>query len=118
MIPWIRFIFTAFFLIAGLAGFASGVLGVFRFGFVMNRMHAGGIGDTFGLFFIMLALIIGSGVNMDSLKLLLLVVFMWCTSPVSTHFLSQIEYDTNDHLFDRVKTEEEGDKENGTDRIV
>jgi len=106
MTEWIRFFFVAAFLITGLFGFVTGVIGVYRFGFVMNRMHAGGIGDTFGLFFIILALIIGSGMNMDSLKLFLAVVFMWFTSPASTHFLSQIEYFTNPHLYDHVERKE------------
>ena len=42
-----------------------------------------------------LALAVSSGISMDTLKLLLLIFFMWFTSPVSTHFLGQVEYFTN-----------------------
>ena len=57
---WIRFWITAACLAAGLSGFGCAVLGVYRFGFVMNRMHAAGIGDTFGLFFTTLGLALSS----------------------------------------------------------
>ncbi|MBQ9065220.1 MAG: monovalent cation/H(+) antiporter subunit G [Blautia sp.] len=92
---WVRFFITAALLLLGLFSFISAVTGVYRFGFVMNRMHAAGIGDTLGLLCIILALAVQSGLDMDTLKLLLLIFFMWFTSPVSTHFLSQVEYYTN-----------------------
>lgn len=99
MIGWIRFGFSAVFMVAGLIFFISAVVGCCRFGYVMNRMHAAGIGDTAGLFLVVLALMCGSGAVMDILKLALLVVFMWFTSPTSSHMLAQIEYYTNPHLY-------------------
>ena len=100
---WIRFFIVAALLIAALISFASAVFGAYRFGFVMNRMHSAGIGDTLGIFFIVTALCIASGFNMDTLKLLLLIFFMWFTSPVSTHFLGQVEYYTNPDLSKHVQ---------------
>ncbi len=92
---WVQFFITAGLLLMGLFSFISAVTGVSRFGFVMNRMHAAGIGDTLGLMCVILALAVSSGISMDTLKLLLLIFFMWFTSPVSTHFLGQVEYFTN-----------------------
>jgi multicomponent Na+:H+ antiporter subunit G len=66
-------------------------------------MHAGGVGDTQGLLLVVLAVAVSAGSIMDAAKLLLLVVFMWNTSPVSSHFLSQIEYYTNPKLFDHME---------------
>ncbi len=103
MMEWIQFFLTAFFLTAGIFCFILEVIGVFRFGFVMNRMHAAGVGDTLGLFCMTMGLMISSGLHITTLKLLLLILFMWFTSPVSTHFLSQIEYYTNEFLYDYVK---------------
>lgn len=100
---WVRFWITAVLLIAALFCFASAVLGVYRFGFVMNRMHAAGIGDTLGLALVTAGCAVSAGFSMDMLKLLLLCFFMWFTSPVSTHFLGQVEFFTNDHLGDQVK---------------
>ncbi len=99
MMEWIRFGAVAVLLFAGLFGFASAVIGVYRFGFIMNRLHASGIGDTLGLFAVVAALVVSAGISMDSLKLALLVFFMWFTSPVSTHFLGQVAYYTGARLY-------------------
>jgi len=99
MMEWIRFAIVACLLAAGLFSFAAAVIGVYRFGFIMNRMHASGIGDTFALFSVIAAMVVASGISFDSLKLILLVFFMWFTSPVSTHFLGQVEYYSNAHLY-------------------
>ena len=102
MTEWIRFWITAVLLIIGLISFAAAVIGNYRFGYILNRVHAGGIGDTQGLFCIVLALIVSCNAALDILKLALLVVFMWNTSPVSSHFLSQIAYYTDKELWDHV----------------
>ncbi len=95
---WIRFFLTAAFLIAGLAFLAAGVVGNCRFRYVMNRVHAAGLGDTMGLFFTIVALSISTDGPLTICKLFLPLVFLWATSPVSSHFLSQIEYYTQRHL--------------------
>ncbi len=117
MIEWIRFIIVAALLAFALVCFAAAVTGVWRFGFVMNRMHAGGIGDTMGFFCLILGLVIAQGPAWESLKLLLLVVFLWCTSPVSSHFLIQIEYFTNPNLYDLAEREETEDDMKGGQEI-
>ncbi len=102
---WIIFAVVAILLIAALICFTSAVIGVYRFGFMLNRMHASGIGDSLGLLCVIAAAIVATGMRIDSLKLMLLIVFMWFTSPASSHFLSQVEYYTNEHLYrytDRV----------------
>ena len=106
---WVRFALTAVLLAASVFSFASAVLGVFSFGFIMNRIHAAGIGDSLGLFCAVLAAMIGSGEPAVILKLILIVVFMWCTSPVSTHFIAQIEYYMDQKLDDYVEREDKHD---------
>lgn len=103
MLEWIRFAISAVLLILGLCSFAAAVLGAYRFGFVMNRLHAAGIGDTAGIFLIIASLVVARGPVPDSLKLIVLVFFLWFTSPVSTHFLGQVEYYTNPLLRKYVK---------------
>ena len=39
------------------------------------------------------------------LKLCFIIIFMWFTSPVSSHILIQVEYFTNPHLYEHVKRE-------------
>ncbi|MDO4620509.1 MAG: monovalent cation/H(+) antiporter subunit G [Lachnospiraceae bacterium] len=115
MMEWIRFWMTAVLLLIGAASFASAVLGAWRFGFSMNRMHAAGIGDTMAILFVVAALFVSSANVMDALKLLFLIFFLWFTSPVSTHFLGQVEYYNNRELGKYVrrmeKTEEKPETE-------
>lgn len=105
MSEWIRFWITAILLVLGLTGFTLAVTGVYRFGFVMNRLHAAGIGDTLGIFCVLAGLAVSAGPCADTLKMGLLVLFLWFTSPVSSHFLSQIEYYTNARLYDHTDRE-------------
>ena len=115
-LEWIRFFAVAVLLLGAVLSFLSAVAGVFRFGFVMNRIHATGIGDTLGLFCTALALGIAAGPSMHLLKLVLLVLFLWFTSPVSTHFVGQAEYFTNPELKKHLRVlplEEETNEEVG-----
>ncbi len=106
-IAWIRFWITAVCLFLALLGFTAAVFGLFRFGFVMNRMHTGGIGDTFSVLLVMTGLAVCEGFSLDTLKLLVLVAFMWFTCPVASHFLGQVEYYTNPDLYKKVSRWEE-----------
>lgn len=66
------------------------VIGVFRFRYVLNRMHAAAIGDTLAILFVLLGLIVISGLNFTSLKLGVIIVFFWLASPVSSHLISNL----------------------------
>ncbi len=103
---WVRFAMTAILLAVAVFSFGSAMLGVYQFGFILNRIHASGIGDTLGLFCICLAVMIGSGELGVILKMCLIVGFMWLTSPVSTHFIAQIEYYMDQKLDDYVERED------------
>ena len=99
---WIRFGLTATLLTLALISMASAVLGNFR-------LHAAGIGDTVGVFLAALAVAIGIGTPSVILKIAMILIFMWCTSPVATHFLGQIEYYMDDTLDEHVRREDEDD---------
>ncbi|MBQ4089282.1 MAG: monovalent cation/H(+) antiporter subunit G [Clostridia bacterium] len=74
------------------------VIGVYRFDYVLNRMHATAIGDSLG---ILLALL-GAGLLMwdwfSAAKLLVILALVWLTSPVASHLLARVETMTNNHL--------------------
>lgn len=97
---WIRLIVGGVFLISGLATFFTEIFGVFHFRYVLNRMHATAMGDTLGISSCMVGLMIFSGWNFTTLKLLLVVVFLWFASPVSSHVLARLEVATNENLED------------------
>ena len=71
IVEWIRFILGALLVIFGLFLFAIEVFGSYKFDFVLNRMHVAAIGDTLGIGICMLGLIIFSGFNFTSVKILL-----------------------------------------------
>ena len=61
-------------------------------------MHVAAMGDTLGIASCLIGLIIFSGINFTSLKLLLIIVFLWLASPVSSHVLARLEVATNENL--------------------
>lgn len=98
VLEWIRFLIGLTFLLGGLLIFMIELIGVFRFHYVLNRMHAAAIGDTLGISLSMIGLIIMSGFNYTSLKMLLVVVFLWFASPAASHVIARFEVATNEEL--------------------
>ena len=93
---WIRFLLGAILLLCGLGIFLIEMIGVFRFKYVLTRMHAAAMGDTLGIGFSLMGLILMSGFNFTSLKLLLVIVFLWFSSPTSSHLIARLEVTTNE----------------------
>lgn len=98
ILEWIRFIVGTGMLLVGLGIFVIQIFGVFKFKYVLNRMHAAAMGDTLGIGISMTGLIILSGLNVTSLKMALIIVFLWLASPVSSHLISRLEVTTNENL--------------------
>ena len=105
MAEWLRFGVTAALLLGALLFLAAGVIGNCRFQYVMNRVHAAGLGDTMGLFLTVCALAVSAESLGGALRLFLPLVFLWLTSPVASHFLSMIEYYTNRRLYRHMERE-------------
>lgn len=97
-IDWIRFLIGSLFILTGIVIFFTELFGVFHFKYVLNRMHAAAMGDTLGISACLLGLMIFSGFNFTTLKLFLIVVFLWFASPVSSHVLARLETATNEKL--------------------
>lgn len=95
-VEWIKFIAGAIFLLTGLAIFVLEIIGVFRFQYVLNRMHAAAMGDTFGIGCSLIGLILMNGFNFTSMKLFLVIVFLWFSSPVSSHLIARLEVATDE----------------------
>lgn len=98
ILKWTQFILGTGMLLLGLLTFVVQILGVFKFKYVLNRMHAAAMGDTLGIGISLIGLMILSGFNFTTLKMGLVVVFLWCASPVSSHLISRLEATTNPHL--------------------
>ena len=100
---WIQFILGAVLIAAGVAVLALSIFGVYRFNYVLNRMHAAAMGDTLGILLVLGGLIVFSGFTALSLKLLLTVVMLWLTSPVSSHLIARLETHINERLNEHLK---------------
>lgn len=98
ILEWIRLIAGGALLICGLLIFLIELYGIFHLNYVLNRMHAAAMGDTLGISFSLVGLMILSGFNFTTLKMALIVVFLWFASPVSSHLLARLEVTTNENL--------------------
>ena len=63
----------------------TGGIGVLRLPDVFTRVHASGMTDTMGAGLILAGLMVQTAPSLETLKLLLILVFLWTTSPVATH---------------------------------
>lgn len=114
---WIRFVAGAVFLLIGLGIFVIEMIGVFRFRYALNRMHAAAMGDTLGIGSCLLGLIILCGWNFTSLKLFLIILFLWLSSPTSSHLIARLEVATDEEPekhYRRIVMEDEQAAELGT----
>ena len=93
---WVRFLLGAGLLLSGVAVFLIEMIGVYRFKYVLNRMHAVAMGDTLGIGLCLMGLIVMSGLNFTSLKLFLVIAFLWFSSPTSSHLIARLEVTTNE----------------------
>ncbi len=93
------------FLIFGLFVFFTAVLGLFRFEYVLNRMHAAAVGDALGIFCILIGLIFLHGATLPAFKTVLILVFLWMTSPVASHLIAEVEVATIPNIKSECKEE-------------
>jgi multicomponent Na+:H+ antiporter subunit G len=98
MIDGIRFGLTAVFLLGGLVVLATGVRGLYRFRFALNRIHAASMCDTLGLLGLLVGLSISSGDGWVVLKFALTMVFLWTASPTASHLIARLEATTIERL--------------------
>lgn len=94
----IKIIIAGIFIISGLFTLGISVVGIFRFSTMLNRVHVASKCDTMGTLLVLTGLIIMSGFNFFSLKLLLIVVFLWLCNPVASHLIARAEVMTNPNL--------------------
>lgn len=76
-------------LAAGSLFLLSGGVGLLRFPDFYTRIHAAGVTDTLGAWLILIGLMFQSGMSWNTPKLALVLFFLVCTSPVSSHALAK-----------------------------
>ena len=105
---WLRFLLGAGLIVFGLFVLFTAIYGNYRFRFVLNRMQAASLGDTLGMLCTLGGAIILSGFTVFSLKMLVVIIFFWVTSPAASHLLVHMEVST----FNRIRKEDEEAQKN------
>lgn len=82
-------------LFGGLFFFGVGTVGILRFPDLYTRIHGAAKCDTLGVFLSLTALMVYSGVNYSSMKLLLVILFLWLTNPAASHLIAKAQYYKN-----------------------
>jgi multicomponent Na+:H+ antiporter subunit G len=102
------------FIIAGSAGLMIGGIGILRLPDVYTRMHAAGVTDTLGAGGIIIGLAIQAGFGLVAVKLLMVLVFLFFTSPASSFSLAHAALSSGvEPILDSDLTE--SDHQNGDD---
>lgn len=91
----IREIIAAVLFILGILIFITSTIGIYKFRYVLNRMHAAALGDTLGILLAVAGGVVYYGFQFISLKLILIVIILWITSPVASHFIAKLEITTD-----------------------
>lgn len=97
MVDWIIFAVSNAFILFGLFIACSAIIGLYRFDFVVNRMHAAAMNDTFGILLVLVGLMIQSGFQFATLKMLIIIIFFWFASPVSGHLITKMQITIDKH---------------------
>ena len=94
----VRIIISGILIVSGLFALGIATIGIFRFSTMLNRIHVASKCDTLGALLVMLGLIVLSGWNVFSLKLALVIVFLWLCNPSASHLVARAEVKTNPEL--------------------
>lgn len=76
-------------IVLGGAFSAVGALGLLRFPDFYSRLHAAGITDTLGAWLLIAGMMFQAGFSQITIKLALIAIFLFFTSPTSTHALAR-----------------------------
>lgn len=87
----IRMVPAAILIVLGILIMTVQVWGVFRLHYVLNRIHAAAMGDSLGIFLIVLGLMVLYGISFSSLKLMFVLLLFWSASPVCSHLIGKLE---------------------------
>ena len=85
-------ILASIFIGLGVISVLIGALGLIRLPDVYSRIHAAGIIDTAGVAFFILGMICLSGWSLVTVKLILIGIFLFFTSPISGHAIARVAH--------------------------
>ena len=98
ILTYLRFGIGTLLIAIGLLIIVLAIIGIYRLNYILNRMHVAATCDTLGMLFILVGLVLIEGVSFTSLKLALIVLFFWLSSPICSHLIAKIESRTNKNV--------------------
>ena len=102
----VKYALAALLFSSGLFVLGVATLGLYRLGYVLNRIHASAKCDTLGATLVLLGVCVLTGISFTTLKLMVLIIFIWLTNPVAVHMIGRAEVLTNPYLEDELKVVE------------
>ena len=93
-----RLVVSAALILGGLFVLGVATLGIFRFESVLNRIHVAAKCDTLGALLVLAGLTVLAGPGAFSLKLALVIAFLWLANPVASHLVARAEVATNERI--------------------
>lgn len=88
----IRIIITGILLALGCFLIIVASIGIVRFPDFYSRIHPAGKSDILGQLLILSGLIVYEGFSMVSIKLLMIIIFIFIVNPTATHALAKAAY--------------------------
>jgi len=85
----IVYIVSGLIVLAGASFVLIGGVGVLRMPDIFTRLHPAGITDTMGAGLVLLGLAVYSGFSLEAFKLLIILLFLLFSSPVSSFALAR-----------------------------
>lgn len=87
-------IIAGLFVLAGFFFFTTATIGLLRLPDFYTRLHATGKGDTLAVLYSLIGLAIYNGVNLTSVKIVFIAVFMFLAQPTATHAISKAAFES------------------------
>lgn len=88
----ISHIITIVFMLLGFCCFLISAIGVFRLKDFYCRLHAASVCESAGLFLCSLGLLFYGGFNITSIKIFVIFMAIFITSPIGTHIITKVAY--------------------------
>lgn len=110
MIEWVRFAAAALLCFFGVGVIFTSIFGVFRFRFVLNRMHCAAIIDTLGTLFLLAGLMLAAPSPVYGWKLGGILLFLWIGSPIASHLVCRMELLTDRSALEHMEHPKEAEE--------
>lgn len=91
----VRDLITILFIVLGLFFFTVATVGLIRLPDVYTRLHATTKGDTLGAALVLLGLSLYGGLEINTVKLGMIIAFVWLTNPTASHLVGKAAYRTD-----------------------